>query len=77
MSELAGRMFIEENILQANQLSILKKEIHKPSFDYGGIGNSAYELYQHVTHALKGAHPLKSSKQFVKTHEFFNDYILK
>lgn len=76
MSELAGRMFIEENILQANQLSVLKKEINKPSFDYGGLNNTAYSMYQHVTHALKGAHPLKASRQFVATHKFFNNYVL-
>ena len=75
MAELAGRMFIEKEILKPNQLSILKQEIKKPSFDYGGINNTAYEFYQHCTHSLKNAHPLNSSKQFVKTYEFFNEHI--
>ena len=73
MAELAGRMFIEQDILQANQLSVLKKEINKPSFDYGGLNNTAYDFYQHITHSLKGAHPLKASKQYVKSFDFINE----
>lgn len=59
MSELAGRMFIEEEILTATQLSELKRQILKPEFDYGGNNNTMYELYQHCTHSIKSTHPSK------------------
>lgn len=75
MAELAGRMFIEEEILRTPQLNILKKEIIKPSFDYGGNSDEFYSFYQNCTCALKNAHPMESTKQHVQVYEFINNVI--
>lgn len=69
-AELIGRMYIEENIVKANQLSILKGEIEQESYDYG-VENSAYNLYQAVSHSLKKSHPISHFQDHVKLHNFF------
>lgn len=55
-AELVGRMFIEEQIINATQLSIIKREIYAPSFEYNCEG-SMWELYNHTTHAAKDSTP--------------------
>lgn len=70
MAELAGRLFIEEEVIRLEQLSIIKQEIKKESFDYG-IYNSGYNFYNAVTHALKNTHPMDYLPAYIKTHNLF------
>lgn len=69
-AELVGRMFIEENIITATQLSIIKGEIINPSFEYNAE-NSMWELYNHVTHATKESHPALWIPRHQNIHKFF------
>lgn len=69
MSELAGRLFIQENILSSEQMSMLKREIEKPSFSQF-IVNNAYSFYQHVTYALKNSHPSEVIDKYTGVHDF-------
>ena len=71
-AELVGRMFIEEEIITATQLGIIKREIEKPSFDYGCDG-SMWQLYNHTTHALKETHPSLYFEQHMKVHNFLTN----
>lgn len=74
MAELAGRLFVEEKLLQSDQLSIIGNEINKPTFDYGNP-ESAWEFYNHCTYAFKEAHPIKWHKQHAELTNFFvNEY---
>lgn len=77
-AELVGRMFLEESIITSTQLNIIKRELEKPSFDYGkGTKGSAWALYNHTTLALKEAHPELYMTQHTDVHNFFtNEYSL-
>ena len=69
-AELIGRMYIEECLIESTQLNIIKREVEKPSFDYGAPG-SMWELYQHTTYALKGSHPSSWMNNHIDAHSFF------
>lgn len=69
IAELCGRMFIEDNVIRASQLSIIKNEIENPSFDYGSKG-TLWEFYNHCTFALKESHPFTWHQQHVKLGDF-------
>lgn len=76
MSELAGRLFIEEKILSPTQIARLKDEIEKPSFDYQS-DNSLWEMYSHVTHVLKTSEPISYLPRYTKAGTFFQKEIEK
>lgn len=71
-AELIGRMFVDDQIITVNQLSVIKNEIIKPSFDYG-IENTAWNLMNDVTHALKQSHPQHWMKQHIDTYKFMKE----
>jgi hypothetical protein len=73
---LAGLLYIEEEIINNQQLNIIKQEMKKPSFDYDADHESAWSFYNHVTHSLKSSHPknwMKKSKEF---HRFMTTKVL-
>lgn len=70
IAELCGRLFVEENIIQATQLGIIKKEIENPSFNYCCDG-SVWEFYQHCTHAVKETTPMLWHKSHKQLGDFF------
>lgn len=69
-SELLGRMYIEENIITANQLSTVKRELYKPSFDYNAPVESVWNLMNCITLALKEAHPKNWLEQHINVYKF-------
>ena len=69
-AELVGRLFLEEKLINSLQLNIIAKEIEAPSFDYNCTG-SMWELYNHVTHALKESSPRFSMSDHIRAHSFF------
>ena len=71
ISQIAGELFINEQIITATQLGIIKKEIEFPSFDYKCEG-SAYQFYQHCTFALKESSPIS----YQKAHRELGDYFV-
>lgn len=69
-AELAGRLYYEEELLEPTQLTVIKSEMEKASFNYNVDQDNAWAFYNHVTHALKKTHPrswLENSKEF---HDF-------
>jgi hypothetical protein len=69
-ASLIGRLFIEEEIITAHQLAVLKNEYFAESFDYG-ITGTLYNLYQDVTHSLKTSHPRNFLGDHIDAHKFF------
>ncbi len=67
MAELAGRMFIEERILTANQMSELKREIYHSEFFHD---DTLWDFYNHSTHALKKSHPGQIIPNHIRVHDF-------
>jgi hypothetical protein len=71
-SELLGRLFVEEEILNTNQLTIVKRELIKPTFDIFRH-NNLWSFYNGVTYALKSTHP----NFYLATHKNFHQFIEK
>lgn len=72
---ILGRLFAEEEILTLTQTGIVKREMFKPSFKYNCDKDSAWAMYNHITHALKESHPLTYLTDHQRVHEFFvNEY---
>jgi hypothetical protein len=68
-AEIAGRLFINEEIITSTQLSIMKNELTTPTYE-DFTEPSLWSLYNHTTHALKESHSLEYIKRHTKLHEF-------
>tara|TARA_R100000951_G_scaffold35251_2_gene29836 strand:- start:3668 stop:4450 length:783 start_codon:yes stop_codon:yes gene_type:complete len=73
-AELLGRMYIQEELITSTQLNIIKRELAKPTYDYGAK-DSLWDLYNHATFALKGSHPSKWMSAHSNLHGFFNGVV--
>lgn len=70
VAQIVGDMYVNENLIKETQLSILKHEI-KFSKDFKD--NTAYDLYNHCTEALKDNHPMDFDKSHIKLHAYMSD----
>ena len=66
-----GRLLIEQEILTLTQVGMVQREIDKPTHSYSNNPNSAWDLYNHITLALKDSHPLNYLSDHQKVHTFF------
>ena len=71
-AELIGRMIIEEQFIESTQLNIIRRELEKPTHNYGAE-NSLWELYQFTTFSMKEVHPSLWMKNHIDAHTFFLD----
>lgn len=71
-AEILGRMVIEEEFITTTQLNIIKRELDKPTHNYGAA-NSMWELYQFVTFSMKEIHPTFWMDDHIHAHEFFTN----
>jgi hypothetical protein len=65
--ELLGRMVYESDIISTMQLNIIRKELIRPSYDYG-VENTLWDLYQHTTHSMKELHPATWMNDHMSAH---------
>lgn len=56
-AELLGILYLEDEVLTAEQLRIIKAEFKKPSYHYAGPSDSLWTLYNHILVALAKSHP--------------------
>jgi hypothetical protein len=75
-AELVGRLFLDEEIIDASQVSVIKAEMKDPSYNYGADLNNAWTFYNHVTHSFKKSHPRTWMSDQVKFHEFMTAELL-
>lgn len=75
-AELLGRLFVEEKLLDSQQLSVVKNEMEKPSYNYGVDPDTAWMFYNNVTHALKKTHPRSWMDRQGKFHKFMESEII-
>lgn len=75
-SELAGRLFMDEELIDATQMSCIKNEMNKPTYEYDADAENAWTFYNHVTHSLKKSHPRSWMKNQQKFHEFMTSELL-
>lgn len=57
VNQFIGSLYLQYDIISTEQISIIKKEMDKPSFDYGVDPNSLWAVYNNVSHSLKKANP--------------------
>ncbi len=75
-AQLAGRLYYEEELLEPTQLTVIKSEMEKATYNYNVDQENAWAFYNHVTHALKKTHPrtwLSNTKEF---HDFMTTEFL-
>jgi len=68
-AELVGRMFVEERILNSNEVNEVARQLRNPSFEDFKV-NNLWSLYNHATWALKEAAPDRSMTALKHLHEF-------
>ena len=73
VAELLGRMYIEESIITCHQLGAIKKQLTEPAFDYG-TKDTMWNLMNHITFALKEAHPQHWLRQHIDSYRFLKSY---
>lgn len=56
-AQLIGRLYLEEDLLNTEQLTLIKHQIHTPKYDYNADPKSLWTLYNHITLSLHKAHP--------------------
>lgn len=56
-AQLVGRLYFEEDLLNTEQLSLIKHQMHTPKYDYNADPKSLWALYNHITLSLHKAHP--------------------
>ena len=75
-AELVGRLFLDNEIIDASQVSCIKAEMKDPSYNYNADLNNAWTFYNHVTHSFKKSHPRTWMSDQVKFHEFMTAELL-
>ena len=70
MAQLAGELYITEKVVNGPQLAALRKEILKPTYNYGGNNDTLWDFNNHVTAVLKDGHPGSALKAHHKLHGF-------
>jgi hypothetical protein len=69
IAEIIGDLYINEELIRSEQLSIIKQELEHPTFDYKAEG-SAWQLYSHITHSFKRA----PANRYIGDHQKLHDY---
>lgn len=65
MAEIAGRLFIEDELINSTQLNIIKREIlGSPLFP----NETAWDFYNHITESLKVAAPRQRMTKQIEAH---------
>lgn len=70
-NELIGQLYLDDLLVTDTQLSIIRKEIIKPTFDYSADPNSLWYLYNHITCGMKTSHPYS----WIYNHQKLNEIV--
>ena len=72
---ILGDLFFAQNVISIQQMSRVKKEmeINRNFRHFGDKDFTAYDLYNHITEALKYSHPTTYISDHIKTHKLFED----
>lgn len=73
---ILGDIFLNYNMLTSNQFSVVKRELENASYTYNAHANSAWVLYNHITHALKESHPIRYLEDHKDVYEYFVKEVL-
>lgn len=70
-AQLVGRLYFEEDLLNSEQLSIIKQQIQTPTYEYNAEKKSLWTLYNHITYSLRASHPKNWLDHQRLVHWFF------
>lgn len=70
-AQLVGRLYFEEDLLNSEQLSIIKQQIQCPKYEYNADKKSLWTLYNHITYSLRASHPKSWLDSQRLVHWFF------
>jgi hypothetical protein len=70
-AQLIGRLYFEEDLLNSEQLSMIKQQIHNPTYEYNADKKSLWSLYNHITYSLRASHPKNWLDNQRLVHWFF------
>jgi len=70
-AELVGRLYFQEDLLNTEQLTLIKHQMNTPKFDYNADKDSLWALYNHVTLSLHKSHPKDWMDHQRLVHWFF------
>lgn len=75
VEHIVGELFLVKEVLTVTQMSIVKKELYDSrNFKHCNDDNfTAYDLYNHITEALKFSHPINYVKDHIVTHKLFEE----
>jgi hypothetical protein len=68
---VVGRLLIEQDVLTLTQVGMIHRQIEIPAHNYSSNPDSAWDLYNHITLALKDSHPMTYLSDHQKVHSFF------
>lgn len=71
ISHLVGRMFMEEDFITTTQMSVLRREISLPTYNYNTNPNSLWQIYQNATFSMRETHPSLWMENHIKANDFF------
>jgi len=71
-AEVLGVLYFENNIISPNQLGYVKHELANSEHFKD---NTAWDLYNNVTQALKRSHPVDIIADHIKLHNFFRKIV--
>lgn len=72
-AEILGRLYLEHEIINTEQLSAIKNQFKNPSYDYGTPKDSLWDLYNHLILALQKSHPSTWMDQQRAAHWFITN----
>lgn len=73
---ILGDIFLNHSLMTSNQFSVIKKELENASYVYRAHSDSAWVLYNHITHALKESHPIRYIEDHKDIYEYFSHEVL-
>lgn len=56
-AEFMGRAYFINELITGEQMAMVKSEFRKPSFEYSGVKESMWEMYNAIIFALQKSHP--------------------
>lgn len=56
-AEFMGRAYFINELITGEQMAMVKSEFRKPSFEYSGVKESMWEMYNAIIYALQKSHP--------------------
>jgi hypothetical protein len=69
-AELMGRLYFIQDVFTTEQLSLIKQQFAKPSYNYSGMKDSLWSMYNAIIYSLQKAHPRTWMDQQRMVHWF-------